>query len=472
MVTINELTYAYPQNTRGIGPFTFSVRPGEMLHVTGSSGCGKSTLARCISGIIPHIYRGEMRGHVLIDGCRTSDTPLWKLAELAGFVFQNPGMQMLGSSVEEEIIIGLENLGLAHDEIRERLEGSLERFGLTGFRRRQPQTLSGGEQQKLALAAITARRPPILVLDEPLSMLDVTAASELTDYLSELACSGSTIVIFEHRADYLTGKAGLRVMPLDRVNTSGSIPPSVLRLSGVYAAGGIGTLEVDRLSVNVCGKEILNNVNVSIEPGTVTAVVGRNGTGKTTLLRALAGLQRYDGSVTVDGGTPDLGQVYQNADLQLFNASVRSEILYRLSDPDMALYEWLLDTLGLRRYENTPPLILSEGEKKRVALASVIIRKPAHGILLDEPSLGQDTAHKAMLMNICRGLASQGKIVIFTTHDLHLAAMADRIVLLGSEGITADGPPDKVFCDNRAWERAGMFVPHWIACYDRDGITA
>jgi energy-coupling factor transport system ATP-binding protein len=126
MININDLTYSYPQHRKGIGPITFSVKPGEMLHVTGSSGCGKSTLARCISGLIPHIYNGEMGGEVFIDGRRTAETPLWKLAETAGFVFQNPAMQMMGSSVEEEIIIGLENLGLSRDTIRKRLEDSLE----------------------------------------------------------------------------------------------------------------------------------------------------------------------------------------------------------------------------------------------------------------------------------------------------------------------------------------------------------
>jgi energy-coupling factor transporter ATP-binding protein EcfA2 len=443
-----------------------------MLHITGSSGCGKSTLARCISGIIPHIYRGEMKGEVRVNGLRTSDTPLWKLAELAGFVFQNPGMQMLGSTVEEEIIIGLENLGLDHAEIWERMEESLDRFGLADLRCRLPQTLSGGEQQKLALAAIIARRPPIVVLDEPLSMLDAAAATELADYLSELARSGSTIIIFEHRADYLAGKPGLRVMPLDRMNAAARITARPPRSCSVPTAGTTGKLFVSGLGVSIGGKRILKNMTMSIEAGAVTAVVGRNGTGKTTLLRALAGLQRYEGSIAVDGRPPDFGQVYQNADLQLFNATVRGEILYRLPHPDMGLYEWLIHVLGLRRYENTPPLILSEGEKKRVALASVIMRKPAHGILLDEPSLGQDSAHKAMLIEICASLAAQNNIVVFTTHDLHLAAMADRILLLGAEGVAADGSPEEVLSDKHAWEGTGMFVPDWITCYERGGITA
>ena len=97
MLSINELTYTYPQNESGIGPYSLSVRPGEVLHVTGSSGCGKSTLARCAAGLIPHLYHGAISGEVLVGGRPAAATPLWELAETAGFVFQNPAAQMLGN---------------------------------------------------------------------------------------------------------------------------------------------------------------------------------------------------------------------------------------------------------------------------------------------------------------------------------------------------------------------------------------
>ena len=472
MVQIRNITYAYPQRPGPLGPFQFSADPGDIVHVTGSSGCGKSTLARCITGLIPHIYRGEMRGEVIIDGNRTSDTPLWRLSELAGLVFQNPAAQMLGSSVEEEIIIGLENLGLEKSEISGRLEDALERFALGPLRSRSPRTLSGGEQQKLALAAMTARRPPLLVLDEPLSMLDVTAASELVGYLAELAKSGTAIVIMEHRADYLAGLRGVRVHDLDR-DRPRRVPDRRAPRPDVPDAGGKRRrLEVSGLGVNIGRAVILKDLNFTVSEGTVTAVVGRNGTGKTTLLRALAGLQDHAGSAAIDGARPDFGLVFQNAELQLFNPTVRGEVLFRIDRPDLVWYEWLMDVLGLRRYENTAPLLLSEGEKKRAALAAVLMRKPSHGLLLDEPSLGQDTGHKAMLMDICAGAAARGMMVILTTHDLHLASMADRLILLDAGGIAADGPPERVFRDRPAWERAGMFVPPWISCRKNRRNTA
>jgi energy-coupling factor transport system ATP-binding protein len=194
--------------------------------------------------------------------------------------------------------------------------------------------------------------------------------------------------------------------------------------------------------------------------------VGRNGVGKTTLLRSLAGMQKYDGSVNVvtsrDSQRPDLGMVFQNPDLQLFNASVRDEILYRLPNPDMAYYRWLIGALGLGPYENTPPLLLSEGEKKRLALGLVLMRQPKHGLLLDEPSLGQDHIHKTILMNILKTLADAGHLVIMTTHDLTLASQADRLILLGTEGLIADGATETVLKDRSVWQKAGIILPDWF----------
>jgi energy-coupling factor transporter ATP-binding protein EcfA2 len=439
VVRTHEAAYRYPQNNRGLTPISLNIPPGEQVLITGPSGCGKSTLARCLTGLIPHLYHGTLEGQVWLDELLTADTALWQLAERAGLVFQNPAPQMLAESVEEEIIFGLENLGLPRPTIGERLQDTLARFGLEEMRTRSPQTLSGGEQQKLALAAITARRPRVLVLDEPLSMLDGTAATDLVTHLADLACDGTTVVVCEHREEYFCSIPDL----------APASPPA-------------HRLEVEGLAVALGGRPVLRSLSFSAEPGHVVAIVGRNGVGKTTLLRVLAGLQKHEGSVTMNGGRPDLGMVFQNADLQLFNASVRDEILYRVPEPDMDLYAWLLEALGLAHYEDVPPLLLSEGEKKRVALATVLMRRPRHGLLLDEPSLGQDTAHKAELIRVARALARAGQLVVLTTHDLTLAAQADRLALLGPEGFVAHGTPAEILRDEAPWAELGLSVPDWL----------
>ncbi len=405
-----------------------------------------------------------------MDGLLTAETPLWHLAERAGLVFQNPSTQMLAETVEQEIVFGLENLGLPPETIGQRLGDVLEQFGLQALRDRSPQTLSGGEQQKLALAAIMARQPPVLVLDEPLSMLDGTATLELVAHLASLVQEqATTVVVCEHREGYFDSIPGLRMLRLGDGHPPRAWEPALQEEAGPWVSEPalLGeaeplSLEVEGLTVELGGRAILRDLSFRARGGEVVAIVGRNGVGKTTLLRSLAGLQKHEGRITLAGGRPDLGLVFQNADLQLFNASVRQEILYRLPDPDLALYHWLLEALGLASYEEVPPLLLSEGEKKRVALGTVLMRRPRHGLLLDEPSLGQDRAHKEQLMRVAHTLAAAGQLVILTTHDLSLAVEADRLMLLGPAGTVADGPPATVLEDPTPWASLGLAIPDWL----------
>ena len=460
-IHVENLAYRYLQNERGLDLPGLDVDTGQIVLLTGPSGCGKSTLARCLTGLIPHLYRGTLSGRVLVQGLDTAHAPLWQLSEHVGMVFQNPAAQMLAATVQDEIVFGLENLGLPPGEIAHRLEQALQRFDLAHLRARSPLTLSGGEQQRLALASIVARRPPVLVLDEPLSMLDSTATESLVSQLDELARAGTTVLLCEHRTAPLRRIAGLRTVPL--------AGPKQTAANWKQAQADLAprqvepfTLQASRLSVHLGRRTILRDQNLVFFGSEVVAIVGRNGVGKTTLLRALAGLQHHGGTVQVDGKPPDLAMVFQNPDLQLFNATVRDEILYKMADPDLDWYRRILHILGLERYEDTPPLLLSEGEKKRLALAMALMRRPAHGILLDEPALGQDAAHRARLLRLARMLARSGRLVIMTTHDLALAAEADRMLLQDESGFIADGPPAEVLGNRAAWERAGLLVPGWV----------
>jgi energy-coupling factor transport system ATP-binding protein len=455
----DQVTYRYPQSDHGLSPISLQAAPGNILLISGPSGCGKSTLARCLCGLIPHLYRGQLDGQVWVDGLPTDSAPLWQITEHAGLVLQNPMLQMLSSTVEGECIFGLENLGLSRTEIGNRLDKTLAQFGLETLRARSPLSLSGGEQQKVALGAMMARRPPVLVLDEPLSMLDSTASQDLVSQLEALARDGTTVVVCEHRTEQFTDIVGLRTIEL----TSDTCPDNDLDVATfpTRQADPFALHAVD-LGVRLGGHPVLRDLSFSVPSGQVTAIVGRNGVGKTTLLRAMAGLQRHTGTVTADGERPDLAMVFQNPELQLFNATVRDEILFKVPDPDSVRYQWLINCLGLCDYEGTPPLLLSEGEKKRVALATALMRAPRHGVLLDEPSLGQDTAHKARLVCVARTLADAGQVVLMTTHDLMLAAQADRILLLGETGILADGAPADVYHNQAAWSQAGLCVPDWV----------
>jgi len=463
LLRADSVSFAFPQAGHGLKPVSLQVGAGQTLFIRGASGCGKSTLARCLTGLIPHLYHGTYQGEVWLDGLRSDQAPLWQLSEKAGLVFQNPAAQMLAGTVEEEILFGLENLGLPEAEGRKRLEQALSSFGLEELRQRPPQTLSGGEQQKLALAALTARRPPFLVLDEPLSMLDTTAAHDFIEALSKQVSEGSGAVVCEHRQEYLKGLPNLQQLELAG-RTQAIRHASPESWTGGNAAEC--SLEVTELSVERNGRRILDRLSCSIPGGKLTALVGRNGAGKTTLLRAFAGLQACTGNFQVhtDGKAvkQDFGLVFQNPDLQLFNATVKEEILYRIPQPRIELYAQLIQALDLEAYEQTPPLLLSEGEKRRVALATVLMRQPAHGVLLDEPALGQDSDHKQRLVQTLRRIAAQGQLVIYSTHDIELAAQADLLFLLHPDGIVASGTPAEVLADRAAWEKLGLLIPEWI----------
>jgi energy-coupling factor transport system ATP-binding protein len=456
------LTYCYHgRPAPAVRDVSLVARAGDCLLVTGPSGCGKSTLARCLTGLIPHLYKGTLDGQVWIGGVRSDETPLWHLAETAGMVLQNPEAQMLASTVEDEIIFGLENLGLTRDTIAGRLEESLDRFGLQRLRRRDPRRLSGGEGQRVMLAAMLSRQAPALVLDEPLSMLDTAMAGELVSYLTDLARRGSAVVVCEHRAHYFSGSDPYRehrlcgAEPISSDDAGSDAPLSDVPPFDLCARG---------LTVARGGRVVLAGIDLELAGGQVTALVGVNGSGKTTLLRALVGLQRHEGSVVVTtGDEPDLGMVFQNPDLQLFNPTVREEMRYRMDAPDETLYGWLLSRLGLVRYEGASPLLLSEGEKKRLCLALVLQRRPQHGVLLDEPTLGQDDAHRATLGRMARSLAGSGRLVLTATHDLSWAAhYADRMLVLHDGRIVASGEPAALLRDAALWALVGLRVPAWV----------
>jgi len=460
MIKASDLAYTYhAQATASLADVSLSAEAGECLLITGPSGCGKSTLARCLTGLIPHLYKGQLCGEVRLDGLRTDQAPLWQLAEKASLVLQNTRAQMLASTVEGEIVFGLENLGLVRADIHQRLEEALDRFGLQAFRAQDPRRLSGGEGQRVMLAAMLARRSPILVLDEPLSMLDTTAAHELVNYLIELAAQGSAIVVCEHRSHYFEGAGAFREMVLNNPSTPIAVDAPLAPLLPVPPFD----LTIRRLSVEFGQRSVLSDLDLDLSGGQVVALVGVNGSGKTTLLRSLVGLQRHAGEIKVTDGPPDLGLVFQNPDLQLFNPTVRDEVLYRVQSPDDSLYGWLMTSLGLERYQSASPLLLSEGEKKRLCLAIVLMRQPRHGVLLDEPTLGQDNHHRALLGRTVKRLAEAGRLVVVATHDLAwVQRHADRIVVLHQGRVAAEGAPDAVLRDAPLWQCVGLRVPEWI----------
>jgi energy-coupling factor transporter ATP-binding protein EcfA2 len=215
------------------------INQGEYVIVTGPSGCGKTTLCRAINGLVPHFHRGYIGGHVLVDSKDTRDNEVSQLAAIAGLVFQEPDNQLVTLNVERELAFGPENLGVEPEEIRMRVEEMISRLGLESLRQKHPHEMSGGEQQRVALAAVLTLKPKILVADEPTSNLDPKSAELILGLISELNRQGMTIVLVEHRLD-LVSKDATRIVLMDNGSVVADGLPRDVLVTELCQQVGIG----------------------------------------------------------------------------------------------------------------------------------------------------------------------------------------------------------------------------------------
>ncbi|MDI9644235.1 MAG: ABC transporter ATP-binding protein [Candidatus Verstraetearchaeota archaeon] len=244
IIEVKGLTYTYPESeSPSLKDVNFKAEAGEFVLVTGPSGCGKTTFCRALNGLIPNSYGGEFRGSVVVDGLSTTSTPVYELAQRVGLVFQNPENELFCTTVEREVAFGPENLALSREEIAMRVEEALSTVGILHLKEKSPEELSGGEQQKVAIAALLAMKPKILVLDEPTANLDPLSAKSILELMSRLNESGVTVVLVEHRLEMVSHMAD-RCIVFDggRIVMDGS-PEDVLYSDSV-ADLGIGIPKV------------------------------------------------------------------------------------------------------------------------------------------------------------------------------------------------------------------------------------
>jgi energy-coupling factor transport system ATP-binding protein len=210
MIAVEQLSFAYAGSREAaLSEISFEIPDGQFVGVVGANGAGKSSLCYAVAGLIPHFYPGTYRGSVRVDGRLAGETALSQLSQHIGLVLQNPRNQISGArvTVAEEVAFGLENLGLERAEMHSRVDEALEQVGIHRLAERSPQALSGGEQQKVAIAAILAMRPKVLVLDEPTAQLDPASSVEIFRLLQRLSAAGVTVLLAEHRVDELADYA-------------------------------------------------------------------------------------------------------------------------------------------------------------------------------------------------------------------------------------------------------------------------
>ncbi len=238
-----------------LNKINLSIEAGEYVVITGPSGCGKTTLCRTINALVPQFHRGYIAGDVIVDSKNTREHSVAEMATTVGLVFQNPANQLVTLNVMRELAFGPENLGVPPDEIRERVEELISLFGLEDLRDKHPHEMSGGEQQRVALAATLALRPKILVADEPTSNLDPQSAEQILRFVADLNRQGMTVVLVEHRLD-LVARDATRIVLMNEGSVVADGPPREVLTMDICRKIGVGVPKAVELYLRLAKRGI------------------------------------------------------------------------------------------------------------------------------------------------------------------------------------------------------------------------
>lgn len=475
LVKISNFSFKYSgSNSWVLKNINLEINKGDYLLIAGPSSSGKSTLAYSIVGVVPHLYPGEYRGSVKVGDIEVAESSISEIAKIAGFVMQDPDSQLIEFKVKYEIGLALENAGLPREHIIERVEEVLKLMGLTHLAEKSPIELSGGEKQKVAIAAALALKPEILVLDDPTSNLDPESSKTVYKILYELNREhGVTIVLVDHKLwevwDHIT-----KIMLIDngRLVYFGSPEdlektPELLERLKVDPPWNPEPLSLKPNSENQKprekiiifknvsytypdGTEALKNINLEIDKGEFVSIMGPNGSGKTTLAKHINGLLKpSSGIVEVFGINTRkvkssklawrVGYVFQFPNHQIFNDTVYDELAYSLramGKPEHEVEEKVMyyaKMFKLADKLSNIPEELSMGELKRLMVASVLAAG-CEVIILDEPLTGMTRIEAIEILDMLKSLVDNEHTIVMITHDPYLAAKYSNRIFLMKRG--------------------------------------
>ena len=433
------------------------IHKGECILLAGESGSGKTTLTKLINGLIPHFYsNGQLDGDVRVQGEPVAETSMYKLAEKIGSVFQNPKSQFFYTDSSAEIAFGLENRGVSPEKIRQRIVVAANELGIENLLGRNIFKLSGGEKQIITFASAYAAEPEIYVLDEPSSNLDNASVERLKELLHYIKAQEKTVIIAEHRLNYLRSAIDRVVYLKDRRIMQEFTAAQFLALSERERISmGLRTLKETRITIpectavkgELCIERIISRytkqkISFVASSGDVIGIVGRNGAGKTTLCKIICGLlKEQSGTVSYQGKKLTRRQrqrlcamVMQDVNHQLFTDSVVDECELAAPDASKEKIDKLLQGFDLLPYKEVHPAILSGGQRQRLAVCQAVL-SGKKVVIFDEPTSGLDYTHMMQTGEIIQKLSHEGYIVLVITHDYEfLNLICHSVIQLGRQG--------------------------------------
>lgn len=468
MIQFKEVQFSYKdKNENQLSVPSLTIQKGECVLLTGMSGSGKSTITKCINGLIPEFFEGEFSGEVCINEHNLLKLPVYEISKFAGSVFQDPSSQFFTENTISELAFACENYGVPSAEIKARMETAIKTVGIENLAGKKLSAMSNGEKQKTAIASVLTIQPEIILLDEPSSNLDYESIQTLKTIIQTLKEKGMTIIIAEHRIYYLQGIFD-RVLYVNdgKIEREYSCSEFCAMQNNELHRLGLRSLHVfenvphfvktppehvacklERLSYAYkdSGKQVLQNITGEFYSGEITALVGRNGIGKTTLARIIAGLYKQDsGTVYINGNATKPQQrigavqfVMNDVDYQLFGDSVYNELVIGNKGIEQLeeKIEAALQQLNLTEVRDCHPFSLSGGQKQRLVIAASYIRNSALTIL-DEPTSGLDYRNMLHVSTLLKDLAKSGKAVLIISHDYEfIAHTCLRVLLLTENGI-------------------------------------
>lgn len=506
LISAENFSFAYESiDTPLLIDLDFILHQDEVTLLMGASGSGKSTVSLCLNGLYPGAVEGEATGRITFSGKDIAKLPSGVLNQHIGIVFQDPETQFCMINVEEELAFTLENLHTPPAQMSGMITEVLKLVGMESYKHSKLHELSGGEKQKIALASVLLSEPELLILDEATVNLDPASTQEFVQLVEAIQDEKKiSVLIIDHQADewlkftdrvLLLGKEG-RLVADERPDRLFENKKALLKEEGVflpkkYADSPLFTRSVQPVPVEakkilaVEGiefyrkrKSILNGVDLEIKEGEFISIVGRNGSGKSTLLEIMAGiLKPVDGQVIMHGKQlqhwqeselrQKMGFVFQNPEHQFITDTVYDEIVFgmKLNDyPEEVIQRsasFLLEQFQLSEHKFQNPFSLSGGQKRRLSVATALDDTPDI-LLFDEPTFGQDAYTTHRLMEMILDLKERGIAIVFVTHDMELASLSDRILVLHDGTIAFSGQPQNLWEQGDLLTKARLRLPYHI----------